>query len=122
MKQDSITKSICENIKKFIDNNENVTNVSFAKHFGVAEGTVRNWKAGVNAPAISLLESMAEYMNISLIDFLGIDNKVELSNDEKELLRLYKSDKAFRALIKKCLTDKEFASAYLKFVNLINDK
>ena len=61
-------------------------------------------------------------MNITLIDFLGIDNKVELSNDEKELLRLYKSDKAFRALIKKCLTDKEFASTYLKFVNLINDK
>ena len=64
-------KSFSEILKDFLEEN-NLTQVEFARRIGVKQSQVSEWLKGKAKPGYDILKSMAIAFNISADYFLGI--------------------------------------------------
>lgn len=88
-----IRKVIGENIKK-ICSLKWIRQVDIAEHMGVSQGSVSNWIKGTNSIDIENLAELCVFLGVSLDQIYGmspITPEVSLSNEETELLSLYRS-------------------------------
>ena len=88
-----IRKVIGENIKK-ICSLKGIRRVDIAEHMGVSQGSVSNWIKGTNSIDIENLAELCVFLGVSLDQIYGmspITPEVSLSNEETELLSLYRS-------------------------------
>ena len=88
-----IRKVIGENIKK-ICSLKGIRQVDIAEHMGVSQGSVSNWIKGTNSIDIENLAEQCVFLGVSLDQIYGmspITPEVSLSNEETELLSLYRS-------------------------------
>lgn len=53
----------------------NLSQYSFAKHFGISQSTVGNWESGIRQPKTDVLERIAEFFNVSVDYLLGREEK-----------------------------------------------
>lgn len=71
-----------------------LTQKELAEDLGVSLSMVSLWEKGANFPTVSKLIEIADYFNISIDSLLGTDGQPitqpELSEDESDLLALYK--------------------------------
>ena len=88
-----IRKVIGENIKK-ICSLKGIRQVDIAEQMGVSQGSVSNWIKGTNSIDIENLAELCVFLGVSLDQIYGmspITPEVSLSNEETELLSLYRS-------------------------------
>ena len=64
-----------EILKDFLEEN-NLTQVAFAKAIGVKQSQVSEWLKGKAKPGYDMLKSMAISFNVSADYFLGISEKI----------------------------------------------
>lgn len=71
-----------------------VTDYQVAKATGVSRSTFSDWKSGRSAPKREKLKKIAEYLEIPIEYLTGetvIEHTTPLSEDEAEMLRLFRS-------------------------------
>lgn len=56
---------------KELRESRNLSQYSFARHFGISQSTVGNWESGIRQPKTDVLEKIAEYFNVSVDYLLG---------------------------------------------------
>ena len=65
---------------------------NLSKISGISEGHIRNLENGKKQPTFKTLETLANALNISLLELLNTDSEaVYLSEGEKKLIELYRS-------------------------------
>lgn len=65
---------------------------TLSKISGISEGHIRNLENGKKQPTFITLRTLADALNISLLELLNTDNEaVYLSEGEKKLIELYRS-------------------------------
>ena len=62
-------------LKEFLEEN-NLTQIAFAKAIGVKQSQVSEWLKGKAKPGYDMLKSMAISFNVSADYFLGISEKI----------------------------------------------
>lgn len=61
-----------------------------AKRAAVPVSTIYNWRNRMNLPSLELLDAVCYAFGISVVDFLlGDDGIVSLTDEQKELIRLW---------------------------------
>lgn len=88
-----IRKTIGANIKK-VCALKGIRQVEIAEKLGVSPGTVSNWFKGTNSIDIENLAALCDFLGVSLDQIYGVaplDPPVTLSQDETELLSIYRS-------------------------------
>ncbi len=60
-----------------------------AKNAGVAPTTIYNWRDRLSSPTLSLLDAVCSAFEISVIDFLSDGSEFALSEEQKEVMRLW---------------------------------
>ena len=114
--------SIRDHIKIFLNQwqkDNAVSDHAFANAVGVSSASVRRWKLGKCIPDIDLLPKVCDFMNVSILDFMGLNETTCLSQKQIQILTKYKNDKAFHNLIDKYISDTEFQSALDTFIKLM---
>ena len=98
-----------EHLSEYLDNwmTENkVSNNKIAEALGVSDVSVRRWRLGECAPDLDLIPELCDYMNVSINELLGVDNK-DISVEQIEFLRKYNTDESFRNLMDSIRDDDE---------------
>lgn len=62
-----------------------------AKKAGVSSTTIYSWRDSSSLPSLFLLEALCDVFNISMIEFLMDDDERAVSDEHKELVRLWDS-------------------------------
>lgn len=73
---------------------KNVTDYQVAKATGISRSTFSDWKSGRSSPKQEKLKKIAEYLEIPIEYLTGdpvVEHSVTLSEDETEILRLFRS-------------------------------
>lgn len=79
---------------QFIDNllnlmrERNISGYQLEKETGIKQATLGKWKKG-SLPTIDKLLTLINYFQVSPNILLGLENEIKLSDNEKELLKLY---------------------------------
>lgn len=60
-----------------------------AKNAGVAPTTIYNWRDRLSSPTLSLLDAVCSAFEISVIDFLSDGSEFALTEEQKEVMRLW---------------------------------
>lgn len=72
-----------EQIQKLLKEN-NMTRVALAKKIGVSEGAIRKWEEnGINNIKIKNAKSLAKFLNVPVVELLGL-----VQEEELEVLKL----------------------------------
>ncbi len=86
------TDSIRERVLSLIDS-EFESDASFERELGLPEKTINNWRRGRSSSFMKLLPELAEVFGVNIGELLDIpirDDSSELSDDELEILTLYR--------------------------------
>lgn len=79
---------------QFIDNllilmrERDISGYQLEKETGIKQATLGKWKKG-SLPTIDKLLTLINYFQVSPNVLLGLEDEIKLSDNEKELLRLY---------------------------------
>lgn len=98
MKKENQTKTK-ERVLALIDS-EFESDAAFERAMGLAEKTVNNWRRERSASYMKMLPELAEKFDVTVTDLLDIPQKKEgdeLSEEERELLTMYKSTRTLSA-------------------------
>lgn len=114
----SIRKNICTFLNKWLKDNA-VTDIAFAKAIGVSTASVRRWKIGDCIPDIDLFPKVCDFMNVSILDFMGLIDMTYLSEKQSQLLNKYQNEETFRNLVDKYRDNNEFKVALDTFIRLM---
>lgn len=114
----SIRKNICMFLNKWLKDNA-VTDIAFADAIGVSAASVRRWRIGDCIPDIDLFPKVCNYMNVSILDFMGLDDITCLSERQSQLLSKYQNEETFRNLVDRYRDNNEFKIALDTFIKLM---
>lgn len=114
----SIRKHISLFLNKWLKDNA-VTDNAFANAVGVSAASVRRWKLGKCIPDIDLFPVVCDYMNVSILEFMGLNEITCLSDKQSKILTNYQNDETFHNLIDKYMNDSEFQVALDTFIKLM---
>lgn len=114
----SIRKHITSFLQKWIKANK-VSDNAFANTIGVSAASVRRWRLGLCIPDIDLFPQICDYMNVSILDFIGFDEKNSLPKKQKQILDTYKNSESFRIFIDAYLDNAEIQSAIDTFIKFL---
>lgn len=81
---------------------------SLATALGVSGQSVARWLTRVCIPDTALWFKLCEIMNISIVEFLGLDKNAMLSQTESTLINNYKNDLSFKSFIDHYFSDENF--------------
>lgn len=116
-KNSKIKTSISSHINNYLKDNK-IKRTHFGTSLGVTLTTVNRWLDGVCIPEIELFPKICEMLDITIYDFIGIENPNALTPDEKNLLTQYSSDISFRTLIDRYRSEEFFREIVNKLINL----
>lgn len=114
----SIRKHITSFLQKWIKDNK-VSDNAFANAIGVSAASVRRWRLGLCIPDIDLFPQICDYMNVSILDFIGFNEETSLPKKQKQILDKYNNTKSFRIFVDKYLDNTEIQSAIDTFTKFI---
>lgn len=77
------------NIVIEIMKNKSLNTLDLQRDTGISESTFRNWKRG-NQPTADKVITLAKYFEMSTDELLGLKKPVDLSENDKELLELFR--------------------------------
>jgi hypothetical protein len=86
------TELIRDKILMLIDS-EYESDAAFERSFGIPEKTVNNWRRGLSASFMRMLPELSERFSMNVSELMNIPlrgDSSELSDDEIELLQLYR--------------------------------
>ena len=89
---------------------------SFAKIVGVSEGTIRNWREGKTTPNIEHLQPLANAMDITIFELLGIDEDGYLAPEDLNLISLNITNEKFHEIVSKIKDNEELLNALYTIV------
>lgn len=114
----SIREHISSFLNKWLKDNA-ITDNAFANAVGVSAASVRRWKLGKCIPDIDLFPKVCNFMNVSILDFMGLNEMTCLSEKQSQILTKYQDDETFHNLIDKYMNDTEFQLALDTFIKLM---
>ena len=109
--ENNIKLNICNNIEKWFKEHPEQTSVSLAKRLGISDTSVKRWRKGVCLPDISLLPTLCEIMNISILTLFGLDNTKALTPSEQRVIQEYQRNCDFKDFADRYINDKDFQNA-----------
>lgn len=74
--------------KTLID--KGITPYKLSKETGIAQSQISNWRKGLKLPSCESIMILSTYFKISVDYLLGIDENIELSEQEQELIALFR--------------------------------
>ena len=86
------TEKIRERVLALVDS-EFESDAAFERSMGLAEKTVNNWRRGRSASFMRILPDLSESLGVNVGELLDIpigDSSSDLSDEERELLTLYR--------------------------------
>ena len=86
------TEKIRERVLALVDS-EFESDAAFERAMGLAEKTVNNWRRGRSASFMRILPDLSESLGVNVGELLDIpigDSSSDLSDEERELLTLYR--------------------------------
>lgn len=116
--ENNIKFNICNNIEKWFKEHPGQTSVSLAKQLGVSDTSVKRWRKGVCLPDTSLLPTLCEIMNISLLTLFGLDNTKALTPNEQRVIQEYQKNITFKEFADRYISDIDFQNAINSIVKL----
>ena len=103
-----VKENILKNLINWFNTQTIYNKVSFSRALGVSIQSVTRWLTRVCLPDTSLWFKLCEIMNISIVEFLGLDQKAMLSQTETNLINNYKNDLSFKSFIDRYFSDENF--------------
>ena len=85
-KYPDVKENILNNLINWFNTQTIYNKVSFSRALGVSIQSVTRWLTRVCLPDTSLWFKLCEIMNISIVEFLGLDQKAMLSQTETNLI------------------------------------
>lgn len=107
-KYPDVKENILNNLINWFNTQTIYNKVSFSRALGVSIQSVTRWLTRVCLPDTSLWFKLCEIMNISIVEFLGLDQKAMLSQTETNLINNYKNDLSFKSFIDRYFSDENF--------------
>lgn len=109
-------QSISNHIKTYLNNN-NMTMTSFGKLFNVTRPTVKRWIDCDCVPELELFPAICELLNITIYEFIGVEDSNKLTEVEFEIIESYHNNENFRVLIDRYRSDSKFRNDIDKMIN-----
>lgn len=69
---------------------KNINTYTIQNDIGIKESTIRAWKKG-SQPSADKIIQLAKYFNISTDELLGLKKPLELTENDRELLELFRT-------------------------------
>lgn len=107
--------AISNNIKDYLERN-NMTMTAFGKIFNVTRPTVKRWIDCDCAPELELFPSICELLNITIYEFIGVEDPNKLTEDQFLILEAYTNNVNFRNLIDRYRSDETFRNKIDKLI------
>lgn len=107
----NIKENICGKIDNWLSKTNDYSPTSFANMLGVSFTSVKRWRRRICLPDVSLLPKICEIMKISLYELFGIDDPLNLSEMDKQIIQNYHYDISFKRFIDKYLNDESFKTS-----------
>lgn len=114
----SIREHIYMYINKWLNDNS-ISESVFAEAVGVSVTSVRRWRTGKCIPDIDLFPRVCNFMNVSILEFMGFNDTEYLSEKQSQLLKKYQDEETFRNLVDRYKDDTEFKVALDTFIKLM---
>lgn len=111
--ENKVKDSICKTIDNWLNEHPNESSASLARKLNVSDTSVKRWRNGVCIPDTSLLPTLCEIMNISLLTMFGLDNTKGLTPIEQRVIKEIQTNSDFKSFIERYLNDNDYR-------NLIN--
>lgn len=102
MSSEDIRKNINSIMNQKINIEHMYSQAEFGNLCGVSKTTVGKW-CNDTCPTADKIHVICKNLNISIFEFLGIDNDLELSSDELNLIKKYKEHPELHQAINKLL-------------------
>jgi transcriptional regulator with XRE-family HTH domain len=91
---------MAKNIKKYLAE-RGVKAIDVCRALGIKQNTFSDWENGKIYPRIDKIEMLANYFGISKSDLVEDKSEIEiLTDDEKIVLELYRTDPEFQQLLR----------------------
>ncbi|MBQ4060620.1 MAG: helix-turn-helix transcriptional regulator [Bacilli bacterium] len=115
-KSSKVKQSIATNIQNYLDNNK-LTMTGFGRLVGVTRSAVKFWLEGRNIPDIDLFPAICDLLNITIYEFIGVEDPNKLTETEFEIIESYHNNENFRILIDRYRSDSKFRNDIDKLMN-----
>lgn len=103
-----VKENILNNIINWYNSQKKYNQVSLASALGISRQSVTRWLNRVCIPDTGLWFKLCEIMNISIIEFLGLNQNAALSPIETLMVDHYKEDLSFNSFIDRYFSDENF--------------
>ena len=78
--------------------------IDLANYLGITKTNVSHWLSDANCPDVRLFPKIAEFFNVSVIELMGLNDLVDISFKERQMLESYRnSSDEVKAIIDKIL-------------------
>lgn len=116
-KSQKVKQAIANNIQNYLTSN-NIKMTEFGRMLGVTRPAVKFWLEGRNIPDLELFPKICEILNISIYEFIGIEDPYKLNETQFEIIESYNNNINFRTLIDKYRSDSTFRNQVDKLLEL----
>ena len=93
MSDNEYAKVIAKNLKRIAAEHEK-SQADIARDLHINQGTVSTWMVGTRVPRMDKIDLLCSYFNVNRAEIMEEEPKShreDVSNDERELLRLFRS-------------------------------
>ena len=93
MSDNEYAKVIAKNLKRIAAEHEK-TQADIARDLHIKQGTVSTWMIGTRVPRMDKIDLLCSYFNVNRAEIMEeapTSHRESVSNDERELLRLFRS-------------------------------
>ncbi len=117
VKSQKVKQSIANNIQNYLTKNK-MNKTDFGKMLGVTRPAVKNWLDCRNVPDLELFPTICELLNITIYEFIGVEDPNKLTETQLEIIESYENNINFRTLIDRYRSDSKFRNDIDKLMEL----
>ena len=115
-KSQKVRTSIANHIHNYLETN-NIKMTEFGRMLGVTRPAVKFWLEGRNIPDLELFPYICELLNITIYEFIGVEDPYKLNETQLEIIESYENNVNFRNLIDRYRSDSKFRNDVDKLMN-----
>lgn len=85
---------IRENVISFLNakfSTKQYKQIDLANYLNVTKTNVSHWLSNTNCPDVKLFPKIAEFFNVSVIELMGLNELVDISLKERQMLESYRN-------------------------------
>ena len=116
VKSQKVKQAISNNIQNYLTKNK-ISKTEFGKMLGVTRPAVKNWLDCRNVPDLELFPAICELLNITIYEFIGVEDPCKLTETQLEIIESYENNLNFRTLIDRYRSDSKFRNDIDKMIN-----